>query len=104
MFDAIVSNPPYIPSVDIIALDPPVRDYEPLCALDGGSDGLRFFREITEKWMVALNDGGHLAFECGIGQAEAVGEIMRQNGFDDIRKLTDTLGIERVVVGRLTKH
>ncbi|MCL2391300.1 MAG: peptide chain release factor N(5)-glutamine methyltransferase [Oscillospiraceae bacterium] len=100
-FDMIVSNPPYIPTRDIETLDPSVRDYEPLLALDGGPDGLYFIRAIASNWPTLLKPSGVLALECGIGQAAAVREIMEDNGFKDIKTHTDTGGVERVVVGTL---
>jgi len=100
-FDVIVSNPPYIPTGDIDGLDSSVKDYEPLMALDGGEDGLDYFRAITENWKKLLKPGGHLAFECGEGQAAAVRYIMKQNGFGDIKTFKDTLGIERVITGMI---
>ena len=100
VFDAIVSNPPYIPTRDIMELDSSVRDYEPACALDGGPDGLYFFRAITTNWTAVLKPGGRLAFECGAGQAQAVREIMEDSGYCDICIHTDTLGMQRVVVGQ----
>ena len=99
IFDAIISNPPYIPSGDIAKLDRSVRDFEPLAALDGGHDGLVFFRAIASNWTSVLKEGGYLAFECGEGQAAAVRSIMEDNGIADIRTCNDTLGIERVVLG-----
>ena len=98
-FDMIVSNPPYIPSGDIAGLDASVRDYEPLSALDGGPDGLRFYRNIATNWASVLKDGGILAFECGIGQSHAVRAIMMLAGFQEITTYKDTLGIERVITG-----
>ena len=98
-FDAIVCNPPYIPSGDIAWLDESVRGYEPASALDGGEDGLLFYRGIVPKWKETLSEGGLLAFECGAGQAPAVAEILRVNGLEEIRTYKDTLGIERVVAG-----
>ena len=100
MFDLVVSNPPYIPTSDLIGLEPSVRDYEPIHALDGGEDGLDFFRAIAANWKTVINDGGHLAFECGIEQAESLRAIMQENGFSSIKTIADTLGIERVVVGK----
>lgn len=99
VFDVIVSNPPYIPTKDLVDLDISVRDYEPIIALDGGTDGLDFFRAISEMWSVMLKKGGYLAFECGEGQANDVREIMADADFGDIVTRLDTLGIERVVVG-----
>ena len=100
-FDVIVSNPPYIPTRDIELLDSSVREYEPIAALDGGPDGLYFFRAIATNWTALLKPSGNLAFECGEGQAESVREILDDSGFKDIKTHTDTLGIERVVVGTL---
>ena len=100
-FDMIVCNPPYIPTEDLIGLDTSVRDYEPIWALDGGADGLDFYRSIAEKWKVVLKDKGCLMFECGQGQAEEVKHIMSFNGFSNIQVFKDTLGIDRVVAGIL---
>lgn len=100
-FDCIVSNPPYIPDGDIAGLDVSVRDYEPLTALEGGDDGLGFYRAISDKWRTALRPGGRLYFEVGIGQADDVLRIMRTQGFGDIEVVPDTAGIPRVVYGTL---
>jgi len=100
-FDVIVSNPPYIPTADIKTLDKSVRDYEPVQALDGGEEGLDYFRAIASVWKKLLKPGGNLAFECGINQAAAVRYIMKQNGFNDIKVYKDTLGIERVLIGKV---
>ena len=100
-FDCIVSNPPYIPDGDIAGLDVSVRDYEPLTALEGGDDGLGFYRAISDKWRTALRPGGRLYFEVGIGQADDVLRIMRAQGFGDIEVVPDTAGIPRVVYGTL---
>lgn len=98
-FDVIVSNPPYIPSREIIALDPSVRDYEPLWALDGGEDGLKFYHSIIKYWKSLLHPGGALLFEVGEGQAEAVKEMLLSAGFRAASGRPDTLGVERVVIG-----
>ena len=100
-FQCIVSNPPYIPHGDISELDASVRDYEPHLALDGGEDGLDFYRAIAEKWKEALNVGGRLYFEVGIGQADSVLRIMRAQGFGDIQVVKDLHEIPRVVFGTL---
>ncbi|MDR2589673.1 MAG: peptide chain release factor N(5)-glutamine methyltransferase [Oscillospiraceae bacterium] len=100
-FDLIVSNPPYIPSKNIDNVDSSVIDYEPHEALFGGEDGLDFIKSITEKWKKLLKPGGHLALECGIDQAAEVRYIMKKNGFMDIKIYKDTLGIERVLTGRI---
>lgn len=100
-FQCIVSNPPYIPRGDIGTLDTSVRDYEPHLALDGGKDGLDFYRSISEKWRAALVPGGRLYFEVGTGQADSVLRIMRAQGFGDIQIVKDLHGIPRVVFGTL---
>ena len=100
-FQCIVSNPPYIPSGDIAGLDVSVKDYEPHLALDGGDDGLDFYRSISEKWKEALVPGGRLYFEVGIGQADAVLRIMRAQGFGDIQVVKDLRDVPRVVFGTL---
>jgi len=100
-FDVIVSNPPYIPTADIDTLDMSVKDYEPREALDGGEDGLDYYRAIVENWSKLLKKGGHLALECGVNQAPAIRYLMKQNTFTDIKTYKDTLGIERVMVGMI---
>jgi release factor glutamine methyltransferase len=102
LFDILVCNPPYIPTEDIAGLDRSVRDFEPRAALDGGADGLDFYRSITSKWKQVLKDDGRVAFECGMGQAAAVAAILEQNGFTDIITYKDTLDIDRVVIGTNT--
>lgn len=101
-FDVIVSNPPYIPTGDIEGLDHSVKDYEPHMALDGGADGLDFYRFIAAKWKNAIRLGGSLIFEVGIGQAPDVENILAQNGFEQIQTTADTQGIWRVVEGLIT--
>ena len=103
-FDMIVCNPPYIPTSEIIGLDSSVRDYEPLSALDGGADGLDFYRAVASKWKAVLRKDGYILFECGEGQAGDVMDIMESNGFEDIKTYRDTIGVERVVSGRLTQN
>ena len=100
-FQCIVSNPPYIPRADIETLDGSVKDYEPHMALDGGEDGLDFYRSIAQQWKDALLPGGRLYFEVGIGQADDVLRIMRKEGFGDIQIVKDLAGIPRVVFGTL---
>lgn len=100
-FDCIVCNPPYIPTADIEGLDSSVRDYEPHLALDGGEDGLEFYRIICEKWRDAMHVGSRLYFEVGIGQADSVLRIMRAVGFGDITIVPDLNGIPRVVYATL---
>ena len=100
-FDCIVCNPPYIPTQNIETLDVSVRDYEPHMALDGGEDGLEFYRAISENWREALHPGARLYFEVGIGQADSVLRIMRRQGFGELEIVPDTAGIPRVVYGTL---
>lgn len=99
-FDVIVCNPPYIPSGDIPGLDHSVRDFEPHMALDGGEDGLDFYRSITAHWQDALRPGGALIFEVGFDQADAVEQLMAQQGYHDIDTRLDTQNIWRLVEGR----
>ena len=100
-FNVIVCNPPYIRSEEILKLDREVKDFEPRIALDGGEDGLDFYRSISEKWKEALAPGGRLYFEVGIGQADSVLRIMRSQGFGDIQVVKDHHDIPRVVFGTL---
>ncbi len=99
-FDIIISNPPYIASSEIATLDVSVKDHEPRMALDGGPDGLDFYRFIAKEWKKALRTGGHMAFEVGETQAEEVMKIMRLAGYKDVDAVKDTAGILRVVHGR----
>lgn len=96
-FDCVVSNPPYIKSDEIKTLEIGVKDFEPLSALDGGDDGLIFYRRITE--LAKLKSGGILAYEVGINQAEDVKKIMQDFRYKDIEILRDLSGISRVVIG-----
>ena len=100
-FDMIVSNPPYIASGEIPGLDCSVKDYEPLWALDGGEDGLKFYKAIIRNWRCSLKSGGALLFEVGEGQAEVVSEMLSSAMFKTVYTKKDTLGIDRVVVGLL---
>ncbi|MCC8121453.1 MAG: peptide chain release factor N(5)-glutamine methyltransferase [Oscillospiraceae bacterium] len=96
-FHVIACNPPYIPTGDIPGLDRSVRDFEPHLALDGGEDGLDFYRAITSRWGNALRTGGQLIFEVGIGQVGKVELLLMEHGFQDIKTYQDTAGIWRVV-------
>ena len=75
-FDAVVSNPPYVPASDIASLQPEVRDYEPLQALSGGADGLEVIRRLVPDAAAVLRPGGWLLFEFGFGQADGVRAII----------------------------
>ena len=100
-FDMIVSNPPYIPSEEIKTLDSSGKDFEPVWALDGGTDGLKFYKAIIKYWKSLLRPGGYLLFEVGEGQAQPVSEMLQAAGFSYTDTRKDTLGIDRVVFGRM---
>ncbi|HKZ18236.1 MAG TPA: peptide chain release factor N(5)-glutamine methyltransferase [Geobacteraceae bacterium] len=101
-FDLIVSNPPYIPSGDIATLQPEVRDFEPREALDGGTDGLDFYRIMIPAAQDHLSLCGWLLFEVGIHQAQQVIRFFENEGcYDNLFTARDTGGIERVVGGQL---
>ena len=100
-FDMIVSNPPYVRTADMKKLDRSVRDYEPSWALDGGKDGLKFYKSIVKYWKAVLRPGGYLLFEVGEGQAESVKEMLLTGGFRSVASKFDTLGVERVVIGKM---
>lgn len=98
-WDAIVSNPPYIPTGELPTLQREVR-HEPVMALDGDADGLRFYRVIATEWSRKLRDGGILAVEVGYGQADAVTALFAAAGLRECRTARDAAGVERVVIGR----
>lgn len=101
-FDVIVSNPPYIPAQEVETLESQVKDFEPRTALDGGKDGMDFYRRITKDAGSFLKSDGLLAFEVGFNQSRQVAEIMRES-FKDIKIKKDLAGIERVVMGTLSR-
>lgn len=98
-FDMIISNPPYIATAEVDTLDSSVKDHEPLWALDGGEDGLRFYKSIIKHWKTTLRPYGMLLFEVGEGQAGAVSEMLQAASFRSVFTRKDTLGVDRVVVG-----
>ena len=100
-FDIIVSNPPYIATDEIEKLDKNVRECDPVLALDGGKDGLDFYREIISQAPNRLNPKGQILFEVGKGQALAVKKLLREHGFDEIKVVKDYNKIERIVSGRI---
>lgn len=100
-FSLLVANPPYIPSGDIPKLDPMVRDFEPHLALDGGPDGLDFYRAIAKDWKSVLAPGGYLLFEVGIYQFGMVENILEDQGFVLESSIQDSQDIARVVQGHL---
>ena len=97
-FDALVSNPPYIETDVVPTLQREVQ-FEPETALDGGSDGLDFYRCIAEKWSRKLRHGGSITLEIGESQAQAVTEILLENGFRNIMTVKDIQGLDRVIYG-----
>lgn len=96
-FDLITANPPYIMTSDISGLQREVREWEPLRALDGGEDGLDFYRKILLKASEYLKEGGWIFFELGFGQAEAVTELAGKAGFRNIELIKDFANIDRVL-------
>ena len=102
--DAIVSNPPYIPKKDIAELMTEVKDFEPLNALDGGEDGLDFYRGIVEQSREWLRKDGWLFFEIGYDQGEDLRNILEAQGFAEIRVIQDLAGLDRVVCGRYAEN
>ena len=102
IFDAIVSNPPYIAAADAAALAPEVRDFEPSMALFADTaDDLSSYRAILDEMPGHLRSGGLLAFEVGMGQAERVATLMEGRGLKSLETLEDLAGILRVILGRL---
>ncbi|MBI1722530.1 MAG: peptide chain release factor N(5)-glutamine methyltransferase [Gemmatimonadetes bacterium] len=98
--DAIVSNPPYVATDEWEALEPPVRDYEPRLALDGGPDGMGTVRELIGQAKVALLPGGLLALEVDARRASATAEVARKAGFERVEVAMDLFGRPRYVHGR----
>ncbi len=97
-FDAIVSNPPYVPTGDHETLHPQVREHEPATALYAGEDGLSVYRRLVPQAAAALRPGGLLAMEFGWGQSEALGELLAS--WQDLSFVKDLQGIPRVVLAR----
>lgn len=98
-YDIIVSNPPYIRQEEIDGLMPEVRDHEPRLALDGGEDGLDFYRRIAAESPEHLNGGGRLYLEIGCDQGDAVQELLLRQGFREVNVVQDYAGLDRVVHG-----
>ena len=104
-FNLIISNPPYIPPSVIEGLEPEVRDHEPMMALDGGEDGLDFYRIIARQAPEHLKKGGVLMLEIGFDQKDAVKELLRGAGrFEKIVGLTDLTGKDRIICAVLSKN
>ena len=103
-FNLIISNPPYVPPSVIEGLEPEVRDHEPMMALDGGRDGLDFYRIIAAQAPEHLKKGGVLMLEIGFDQREAVQGLIEETGqFEKILGLTDLTGKDRIVAAVLSK-
>ena len=98
--ELVVASPADIPTFDILTLEPSVRDYEPVWALDGGDDGLDFDRAILKNWRGVIRQGGMLMFEVGEDQAGSVKDLMRMAGLHDAQSVLDTRGVERVVTAK----
>lgn len=98
-FDAIISNPPYIPTLELEKLQKEVK-IEPKTALDGGNDGLEFYRRIISESPRFLVEGGILAVEIGINQSLEVKKLFEANNFSEINIINDLAGIERVIIGK----
>lgn len=99
-YDVIVSNPPYIRPDVIETLEPEVRDHDPRLALDGGADGLVFYRKIVDRAQDHLKEGGYLFFEIGYDQGDEVSQILADHTFTEIRIIPDLTGLNRVVTGK----
>ena len=97
--DIIVSNPPYLSAADLAALQKEVQA-EPRAALDGGEDGLLFYRQMPALWLESLKPEGRLLFEIGMGQEEAVSGFLARAGYTNLEIFPDLAGISRVVSGR----
>ena len=100
-YDVIVSNPPYIPPKVIEELSEEVKEHEPRLALDGGEDGLDFYRRITRECKEYLSESGFLFYEIGCEQAADVMKIMQNEGFCEVKCQKDYAGNDRVVYGKL---
>ena len=98
-YDIILSNPPYIEKDVIETLEPDVKDYEPLSALDGGNDGLDFYRRIINEIDSYLNKKGCVIFEIGYNQGDKVSKLLFERGFVNISVEKDLSGLDRVVIG-----
>lgn len=98
-FDVITSNPPYIPTAVIATLEPEVREHEPMMALDGTEDGLKFYRQIAKEAGGWLKSDGAIYLEIGYDQGEAVSGLLKDAGFTNVRVVKDLPGKDRVVCG-----
>jgi release factor glutamine methyltransferase len=97
VFDVIVSNPPYIRTEEIGTLDDEVKDHEPRLALDGGADGLKFYRRIAREAGKHLKNGGKIFLEIGYDEGASVSELLENAGFGGFRTVKDLAGKDRGV-------
>lgn len=97
-FSIIISNPPYIPHNDIEGLDTEVKKYDPISALDGGTDGYDHYRRLAEIAPDLLKENGYFLLEAGIGQADKIVELFEQHGLVLYKKVRDLSGVERCVI------
>ena len=98
-YDVIVSNPPYIRTGEVVKLMPEVQEFEPMEALDGKEDGLYFYRKIIKECKAYLKPGGHILFEIGYDQGEAVSGLLKEAGFKNVTVIKDLAHNDRVVTG-----
>ncbi len=103
-FDMIVSNPPYVTTQEMTELPDSVKNYEPHLALHGGSDGLDFYRAITQNYTAILKPGGYLCFEFGMGQGDAVCKVLEDNGYTVLERSKDYNDRERAVIAQYRKE
>ena len=101
-YDVIVSNPPYIRTGEVVKLMPEVQEFEPMEALDGKEDGLYFYRKIIKECKAYLKPGGHILFEIGYDQGEAVSGLLKEAGFKNVTVIKDLAHNDRVVTGMET--
>ena len=99
-FDMIISNPPYITTEEMLGLPASVKDFEPHLALHGGDDGLVFYRAIIENYTEALKPGGYLCFEFGMGQGDAVCQLLTEKGYTILERSRDYNDRERACLAQ----
>lgn len=99
-FDVLISNPPYVTAAEMAALPRSVRDFEPAMALDGGPDGLDFYRAIARNFTPAIKPGGYLALEFGMGQEDAVSWILEAWDYDILALKKDAGDITRAILAQ----
>ncbi|MDF2609489.1 MAG: hypothetical protein K0R92_963 [Lachnospiraceae bacterium] len=99
-YDIVISNPPYIPTGDILELMEEVKNHEPIIALDGEEDGLFFYRTIIKQLRHYLKPSGYVFFEIGHNQGEAVSQLLKEHDYKNIKIIKDLAGLDRVVSGQ----